>query len=154
MLATLLREEQAAVELLAQQLRCEYAVLKTHDAPGLEQVVREKLICADHLQTLVAARLDYLRAHGFTADRQGLTAYIAAAPPDVQALLSTLVADLESVAAQARKQNEVNGSVIAASRGYVEQALAILSGRDPLDFLYDQETRKIFGNSSLPIAKV
>jgi flagellar biosynthesis/type III secretory pathway chaperone len=154
MLATLLQEERAAVESLAQQLRYEYAVLKTRDAPGLEQIVREKLASADHLRTLIASRLGYLRNQGFAANPQGLAACIADAPSDEQALLSTLMADLESAAAQARHQNEVNGSIIAASRSYVERALVILSGRDPLDFLYDQETRKVFGNGSLPIAKV
>lgn len=153
MLATLLREEKVAVEALAQQLRREYEVLKTRDAPGLEQVTHEKLACADQLRKQIAARLDFLRDQGFTADRQGLIACIAAASPDTRSVLSTLAVELENAAEQARNQNEINGAVIAASRSYVERALTILSGRDPLDCLYDQGTRKVFSSGHSPIAK-
>ncbi|CDH43770.1 flagella synthesis protein FlgN [Candidatus Contendibacter odensensis] len=153
MLATLLREETVAVEALAQQLRCEYEVLKTRDAPELEQILREKLVCADQLRKLIAARLDFLRDQGFAADRQGFIAYIAAVSPDTRSVLSTLAVELENAAEQARNQNEINGAVIAASRSYIERALTILSGRDPLDCLYDQGTRKIFSGGHTPIAK-
>lgn len=154
MLEALLQEERVAVEALAQQLRCEYAVLKTHDAPALEQIVREKLGCAERLQALVGARSDYLRNQGFAADRQGLAACIAAAAPETQTVLAVLATDLENAVEQARRQNEVNGAVIAAGRSYVERALAILSGRDSLDFLYDQGVRRVFGGGSPLLAKV
>lgn len=153
MLATLLQEERSAVEALVQQLRCEYAVLRTHDAPELEKVIREKLACAERLQALVAARLDYLRSQGFTTDRQGLLACIAASAPETQTVLSALVVELESVAEQANSQNEINGAVIVAGRGHIEQALAILSGRDSMDFLYDQGVRRVFNSSTPLLAK-
>ena len=153
MLATLLQEEKVAVEALAQLLRREYEVLKARDAPELEQITREKLTCTDQLRKQIAARLDFLRDQGFTADRQGLIAYIAAVPPDTQSALSVLAVELENAAEQARTQNEINGAVIAASRSYVERALTILSGRDPLDCLYDQGTRKVFSSGHSPIAK-
>lgn len=154
MLATLLREEKVAVDALTQQLRCEYEVLKIRDAPKLEQIIQEKLACADSLRKLIAARLDFLRDQGFAMDRQGLLACIAAEPPDARSVLSTLAMELENAAEQARTQNEINGAVIAASRSYVERALTILSGRDPLDCLYDQGTRKVFSSGHSPIAKV
>jgi flagellar biosynthesis/type III secretory pathway chaperone len=153
MLATLLREEKVAVEALTQQLWREYQVLKTRDAPELEQVIGEKLACADQLRTLIAARLDFLRNQGFAANRQGLVAYIDAVPPDARSMLTVLAVELENAAEQARTQNEINGAVIAASRSYVERALTILSGRDPLDCLYDQGTRKVFSSAHPPIAK-
>jgi flagella basal body P-ring formation protein FlgA len=55
---------------------------------------------------------------------------------------------------QARDQNEVNGAIFAASRSHVEQALAIISGCDPLELLYDHDSRKVFSHSGQPIAKV
>ena len=60
---------------------------------------------------------------------------------------------LEDAARQVRAQNEINGAVIAASRNHVERTLAILRGRDSLDFLYDQDSRKVFGGRNQPIAK-
>jgi flagellar biosynthesis/type III secretory pathway chaperone len=153
MLAELLREERAAVESLAQQLRREYEVLKTRDAPGLEQVVYNKRVCADRLHKLMNSRLEHLRSQGFTADKQGLAACIAATPPVIRSELSALVAVLETAAGQAHTQNEINGAVIAASRSYVERALTILTGRDPSDCLYDHGTRRSFGSSAIPIAR-
>lgn len=153
MLARLLQEERTAVELLAQQLRREYAVLKTRDAPGLEQVVHDKRLCADHLHQLMSRRLDYLRVQGFTADKAGLAACIAAALPADRSELAALAADLESAAEQAHNQNEINGAVIAASRSYVERALTILTGRDPSDCLYDHGSRRNFGASNSLISK-
>lgn len=153
MLVRLLQEERAAVEALTQQLRREYEVLKTRDAPGLEQIVHDKRICADHLHQLMSRRLDYLRVQGFTADKPGLAACIAAALPADRSELSVLAADLEAAAEQAHNQNEINGAVIAASRSYVERALTILTGRDPSDCLYDHGTRRNFSSSNIPIAK-
>ncbi|NJM11357.1 MAG: flagellar protein FlgN [Synechococcaceae cyanobacterium SM1_2_3] len=153
MLAGLLQEERTAVEALTQQLQREYEVLKTRNAPGLEQVVHEKRICADHLHQLMSSRLDYLRTQGFTADKPGLAAYIAAALPADRSELAALAADLESAAEQAHNQNEINGAVIAASRSYVERALTILTGRDPSDCLYDHGSRRNFGASNSLISK-
>ena len=43
---------------------------------------------------------------------------------------------------------------IAAGRSHIERSLTILSGRDSLDFLYDQGTRKVFGGGQRgPVAK-
>ena len=116
MLETLLRDEWTAVEVLTRHLRREYEILKTRDVPGLEQVVHEKAVCAEHLRVLIAKRLDYLQEQGFDTDREGLAASIAVASPALRDALARLAADLEQAAEQARTQNKINGAVIAASR--------------------------------------
>lgn len=155
MLEKLLREELAAIEELRQWLQQEYDALRTRDAAALERIAGEKQISADRLRDLDAARTTYLREQGFTADRQGLQTCLKAAPTREQrGILHKLASEFERAIEQARDQNEVNGAIIAASRSHVEQALAIISGRDPLEFLYDHDSRKVFSNSGQPIAKV
>lgn len=151
-LATLMREELAAVEELRQLLQREYAALKSRDLAGLEQTVQEKQVCADRLRKLIADRLDYLRERGIAADTRSLTAYVDTLPAAERVDVDKLWAELEQATGQVRAQNEVNGAVIAANRNHVERALAILRGRDSLDFLYDQDTRKVFGGGNRPIA--
>lgn len=153
MLATLLQEELAAVEALRQLLQREYEALKSRDLPSLEQIIHAKQTCSEHVQDLVAKRLHYLREQGFSANASGLAVCVHASTPAEQADVSRLWAELERVAAQVRHQNEINGAVIAASRNHVERALAILRGRDPLNFLYNQETNKVSSGGNRPIAK-
>ncbi|HRD65778.1 MAG TPA: flagellar protein FlgN [Candidatus Competibacter sp.] len=152
-LAMLLREELTAVEWLQQLLQREYDVLKTRDPASLEQVVNEKQACTDRLRKLMADRVDYLQAQGIAADAQGLAAYVDTLPVAERIGVDQLWTALEKVAEQVRAQNEVNGAVIAASRNHVDRTLAILRGRDSLDFLYDQDTRKVFGGGGQPIAR-
>lgn len=152
MLETLLREELAAIEALRELLQREHEALRSRDAPSLERLAGEKQACADVLRGLETHRLELLRERGLATEPPGWTAVLAAAPGE-PAVLADLVARLERATQQARNQNDINGAIIAASRSHVEQALAILGGRDPLDFLYDQDTRKVFGGDSAPIAK-
>lgn len=153
MLARLLQEELAAVEALGQLLQREYEALKSRDLPSLEQIIHAKQTCSEQVQNLVAKRLHYLQEQGFSTNAPGLAAGVSGLTLAEQADVSRLGAELERVAAQVRHQNEINGAVIAASRNHVERALAILRGRDPLDFLYNQETHKIPGSGNRPIAK-
>lgn len=153
-LSDVLREERDAVGILTQQLRVEYELLKVHDAVGIEDIAQQKRETILQLQSHITARKNYLLSRRFPPDLRGLLACIAAAPPDQQEALNGLALALFDATQEARAQNEINGVVISASRGHVEQALAILSGRDPADCLYDQETRKVFSTSRMSIAKV
>lgn len=152
-LATLMREELAAVEELRQLLQREYAALKSRDLAGLEQTCQEKQVCADRLRQLIADRLGYLREQGSAADAQSWAASVAALPATEQVDVNKLRDELEQAVEQVRAQNTVNGAVIAASRNHVERTLALLRGRDSLDFLYDHDTRKVFSGGNRPIAK-
>ena len=157
MLEKLLREELASIEALQQLLQDEYDALRLRDVIALERIAADKQASADHLRGLDSARTAYLQQQGFSADRQGLQACLHAISNRQQrAILHKLLAEFERVAEQARDQNEVNGAVIAASRGHIEQMLAIVSGRDPLELLYGHDSRKVFNNShsgGQPIAK-
>ncbi|HPF60303.1 MAG TPA: flagellar protein FlgN [Candidatus Competibacteraceae bacterium] len=155
MLEKLLREELAAIGILQQLLQQEYDALRTRDVSVLESVAGEKQIIVNQLHDLDTVRVTYLCEQGFAADRQGLHACLNTVPTREQrGILSKLVSEFEHAIEQVHVQNEVNGAVITASRGYVEQALAIISGRDPLEFLYDHDSRKVFShNNGQPIAK-
>ncbi len=143
MLDKLLREELAGIEALQTVLQQEYDALRTRDVASLERLAREKQASADQLRSLDSARTAYLQQQGFANDRAGLQACVNAAPTgEERAVLQKLLAELESAAEQAHNQNEINGAVIAAGRGHIEQMLAIISGRDPLEFLYGHDSRK------------
>jgi flagella synthesis protein FlgN len=144
MLTLRLQEELATVNALLRLLQREYEVLKARDLPGLQQLTLEKQACADRLQDQIASRLDELRKQGFAADAQGMAAWMQGLPAAERAVASKLWAELEPAAERLHTQNQVNGAVIAASRNHVEQSLAILRGRDSLDVLYDQGSRKVF----------
>ena len=151
-LATLMREELTEVERLQQWLQREYDALKARDLAGLEQVIAEKQQCVDRLRASTDARLDYLKAQGIADARQWVS-HVGRLPVAQRREIDTLWDALEQTAQQVRAQNDVNGAVIAASRNHVERTLAILHGRDSLDFLYDQDSRKVFGGRNQPIAK-
>jgi flagellar biosynthesis/type III secretory pathway chaperone len=151
MLEALLHEELTAIEALRELLRREYEALRSRDASSLERLAGEKQVCADGLRGLETRRLEFLRERGLATESPGWAAVLAAASGE-GGVLTDLVVELERATQQARSQNDINGAIIAASRSHVERALAILSGRDPLDFLYDQDTRKVFGGDAAPIA--
>ena len=154
MLEQRLREELAGLEALRQLLQQEYDALRARDVAALERLASEKQASADQLRRLGAARADFLCAQGFSTDRQGLQACVNAAPTrEARVILQKLLAEFEQAAEQALAQNEVNGAVIAASRGHVEQLLAIISDREPLEFLYGHDSRKVFHGGGQPIAK-
>jgi flagella synthesis protein FlgN len=144
MLTMRLQEELATADTLLRLLQHEYEILKARDLPGLQQLVVEKQACADRLQSQIASRLDELHTLGCTADAQGMATWMKSLPPAEQVVASRLWVELEPVAERLRAQNQINGAVIAASRNHVEQSLAILRGRDSLDVLYDQGSRKVF----------
>lgn len=152
-LATRLRDELQAVLQLHRLLAVEYDALKSRDLAGLERAVADKHACLDHLRGLIAQRLNDLQALGVSADAQGLAAYLETLPVAERGETVEVWAALTRATAQVHQQNAVNGAVIAASRSHIEQTLAILRGRDSLDFLYDHDTRKVFGGGSQPIAK-
>jgi len=152
-LATQLRDELQAVAQLHRLLDVEYNALKSRDLTGLERAVADKHACLDYLRGLIAQRLDELRALGISADAQGLAAYLETLPVAERGEAVEVWAALTRATEQVHQQNEVNGAVIAASRSHIERTMAILRGRDSLDFLYDQDTRQVFGGSSQPIAK-
>lgn len=152
-----LREALASLAELQQLLQQEYAALRSRDVATLERLVGEKQAKIEHLGDLDRLRAGLLRKHGFSADRHGLQALIDATPSDAaREVLQQLLGELERAAEQVLNQNDINGAVITASHDHVSKLLTLLSGRDPqqADFLYDQESRKVFSSSGQPIAKV
>ena len=154
MSVTDLQEELKTVQMLLRLLQQEYSVLKARDLPALEQVVTEKQRCVEQLRDQIAHRVDNLRSRGLTADAQGMVAWLNQLPAAERVTATRLWTALEQAVPQLHQQNDINGAVIAAGRSHVERSLAILSGRDSLDFLYDQGTRKVFNSGHRgPIAK-
>ncbi len=145
MLAELLRDEiEATTRLLGLLLR-EYGALKGGRAEELAEVAAVKLDCLDTLQQLSRRRSDHLRERGFEANPRGMHACLRGHARWEREQLEDIWAELLAVAAQARQQNDINGAIIAASRGHTEQTLSILRGRDSGSCVYGQDAQTFLG---------
>jgi flagellar biosynthesis/type III secretory pathway chaperone len=153
MLTLLLREEMAAIADFHQLLLEEYAALKTHDLLKLKQLTAEKQVCTGRLQILIERRGEYLQQQEIGCNASAVEAYIACVTPSERTPLEALWASHQETLAQVKRQNEINGAIISASRNHVERALAILRGQDREDCLYSQGAQMTFGNVHHSLAK-
>lgn len=152
MLVNVLNDETLVTTQLLELLRQEYAVLKTRNVADLEKLTGEKQTCMERLQQLTERMTSHLRQRGFGTDAAGMEAYIASQEPPARQRLQTSWETLRDMATQARRQNEVNGAIITASRSHVEQALALLRGPDPQNYVYDQGAQTSFRSKSHSLA--
>lgn len=145
MLAELLRDEiEATTRLLGLLLR-EYGALKGGRIEELNEVAEAKQDCLETLQGLARQRGGHLRERGFGADPAGMQACLQGHARWEREQLKEIWTELLSVAAQARQQNDINGAIIAASRGHTERALSILRGRDAQSCVYGQDAQTHLG---------
>lgn len=103
----------------------------------------EKSALATRLATLESQRENTLREAGFAAGREGVDAWLAAnTTPSAPALLASpaipaLWQQLINLAAEAKRENEINGKLIAALMQQNQQALGILLGQSADTTTYD-----------------
>lgn len=154
MLSTLLQDEIAVTRELHRLLLQEYQALKARDLIELEQVIEAKQGCIDQLQGCIGKRLSWLRQQGVDNRYDAIKTHVAAHGAADQALLHQLLAELETVATKTRQQNSRNGTIIAASRGYLQQALNILRGQTGQDCVYDRGAQRRFADGQRPFVSV
>lgn len=131
MLTDHLRDEIAAVKELNEVLTQEYQTLSRGDLSGLERLADRKQLCADRLEALLERRRELqVPERGGPEDTPGRRA-------ERQALQE----ELRTLGLQARRQNAVNGRVVAASKVRTEQALGLLTGAGARPDTYDRDAR-------------
>jgi flagellar biosynthesis/type III secretory pathway chaperone len=96
-------------------LQREHAALVDGDLPAIERLAREKQDAVREMDAVA----------------RGLQQLAAAADPERTQQFTTL-------ASECRRQNEINGGMVAASLRHVQQLLAVLQGRTPGDELYSR----------------
>lgn len=123
-LADLIAAEADVVSAFVLLLKEEQEILKTGSADALPPVVEKKAVVTQQLAPLAANRNRLLVRAGFTADRNGVEAWLAANPGD-QAVGEGW-ARLQTLAAEAKELNRVNGELIRLRMQNNTQALEVL----------------------------
>lgn len=141
MLTSLVQDELAAAQALLELLEGEYAALRARDAAEVRRLTVAKQSWTQRLHALSGQRAGWLRQQGFSPDAAGMAALLAGLDAGQREPLEAAWTALLAVADQARRQNEINGAIIAVGRSQTERALAILHGGDGQDGLYDQSAQ-------------
>lgn len=148
LIADHLAAELADLERFCKLLHAEQDVLTRAEADKLPPLVEEKSVLAGRLGQRLAEREQALLALGLPKGREGMTAWLAARrDPQLDALWTQLL----DHTGQARRQQELNGRLLALQLQNTQQALAALmsaSGR-PLTYGPDGQQRVGGGGRTL-----
>ena len=127
--------EQTVIELqrFLAVIATERQALISGEINQLPAFAEEKSALATRLATLESQRENRLHEAGFAAGREGIDAWRAANASTPTSLTSTarpvLWQQLIDLAAEAKRENETNGKLIAALTQQNQQALGILLGQ-------------------------
>ncbi len=127
--------EQTIIELqrFLAVIATERQALISREINQLPAFAEEKSALATRLATLESQRENRLHEAGFAAGREGIDAWLAANASTPTSLTSTAIPalwqQLIDLAAEAKRENETNGKLIAALTQQNQQALGILLGQ-------------------------
>lgn len=133
-LAELLTAEVKLVESFIACLTAEQDALKAGDVDALTAINAQKTGLADQLNKLEDERNAFLQQSGLTADRQGVSNWLAQNRQERNA--GQAWAQLMKLAGKARELNNLNGQLIAMRLQATNQALAILTQQAQRSTLY------------------
>lgn len=128
-LGDLLQQEVDATTALLASLRQEHAALTTHDAAAIEQIAADKQRLVSTLERLSGQHAQILRNSGHPSSQAGLERYIIEQDPHGIHGLDALWQALKTVSTESRRQNQINGGIIALGRISIQRTLAILRGQ-------------------------
>jgi len=117
-----LRAELKALQEFKATLQAEQKALVDGDVATLTALSQSKLEQIDHLNHLATERLDRIASLGFAANRQGMNKW---AEHMGTTALETWRSVLE-ITSEARKANQINGTLIQTRLQHNQQALAAL----------------------------
>lgn len=150
----ILKRQTEHASALLELLNAENTALKTRDAAALNDIAAKKARQTLMLDQLASAQNNILKQAACTSDAAGLTQYIEHAAAGQRPALRQAAADLADVLVCCRKQNRINGNIIAANTHFVNTAINILRNTPPnAETTYDELGREISGNGPNPIAK-
>ncbi len=126
-LATLISQENGALEELAKLLGREHAFLVANDVDGLEAAMAERQGCVGVIVRTEEERRSLCRMHGFAANLPGLEKLLAWC--DSPGSLKPLWAECAKRGARCRELNDRNGALVNARLKRVETMLGALTGK-------------------------
>jgi flagella synthesis protein FlgN len=130
-LASLLSQENAALEQLAVLLDREHDALVANDVAALETAMNERHGCIGGIVRIEEERRSLCRMHAHSADIAGLQALLAWSDP-----IGSLRGQFSECAkrgARCRELNDRNGALVNVRLKRVETLLGALTGSHPAD---------------------
>ena len=150
----ILKQQTEHATILLDLLNAENAALKTRDAAALTDIATKKARQTQMLDQLTSVQNDMLKHAACTSDAAGLNQYIEHTAAGERPALRQTAADLAQILMCCRKQNSINGNIIAANTHFVNTAINILRNTPhSAETTYDELGREISGNEPNPIAK-
>jgi flagella synthesis protein FlgN len=132
----ILRIESEQTERLLELLRQEHQLLLQPPSSALEELTAVKQQQLEQLEQTVQRQTRLLARLGLSPDRQGAEAFIASLP--APSPLHTQWLNLEEMLEASRKQNEINGGIVALSRRQISNALDLLQSTRQGQKTYDR----------------
>lgn len=132
-IAGLLAERDGTAEFV-NLLVNEQAVLRDGASELLETLSRNKAKMAQRLSELALLRARFLELQGHSPDATGMQSWVRRHPQDAAA--ATAWRSLQSLAAQARALNQVNGALIELQLRHHQRTLAALGKACGAPMLY------------------
>jgi flagella synthesis protein FlgN len=147
----LLEQTIADLKRFIAVIASERSSLVSGNIDQLPAIAESKSALATRIASLEAQRDAALGAAGFDAGRTGMDAWLASNPaPSSMSRRNTWKLHLD-LAAEARRENEINGKLIAAGLQQNQQALAALLGEEGNAGTYGADGQRKAGSGRRPL---
>ena len=132
----------------------ENAALQAREAEEMQSLSAKKAQLTEQLEQLSGQQSEILSSKGLPLSREGLSRYARQLSPGLAAAFQGRLQTLTDALEACKKQNLINGQMIAASRQSVEVALSILRGQNgPRGLTYGPGGETLANNGGNSLAK-
>ena len=148
---TLLEQTVADLKRFVDIIAAERSALISGDVDQLPAIAGEKSALATHIAVLETQRDAALGAAGFDSGRKGVNAWLAVKPAASSGSSRNVWKFYLDLAAKAKRENEINGKLIAAGLQQNQQALAALLGEKADTDTYGADGQRKTGSDRRPL---
>lgn len=129
-LHSILQAEQHISAQLLEIMMAERSALIESDTDVINSMSEKKQPLVLQLEQIGRQRDIVLQADGFTADKDGLAAFIANQAQEDTLALNKILGQLKVTAQACRENNQINGGIVNVNRQHLQRAMNIFRGRD------------------------
>ena len=129
-LHSILQAEQHISAQLLEIMMAERSALMESDTDVINTMSEKKQPLVLQLEQLGRQRDALLQADGFSADKDGLAAYIDNQTQQDATALNTILGQLKQTAQDCRENNQINGGIVNVNRQHIQRAMNIFRGRE------------------------
>jgi flagella synthesis protein FlgN len=148
-LAAMLMAELSESSQLQEILQREFDILGGDDPERIGAISKEKLAQMQRVAEQLTVRDRFLTELGLPKGKEGTDLLLRGLPQESE--LAGRWTKLQELGEQMKKQNEINGNIVAVSQRQARQALDILAGKteSPQTYGREGETRSTAQQNSL-----